>query len=152
MREHGLLQLRVHFVRNGNHVFEHIAEIHPVEIILKRIEDANLQDPRLFHHHRCGVALFAAQFAVLASRERDLRFSGSRKTQAINEISDQIRKMTGAVAKTQGDTNQFFVDLHEVHPGLNHRVQVIFQDGSHSFGGQRPSRDGVRQVPMKGFS
>jgi hypothetical protein len=28
--EHGLLQLRVHFVCNGNHVSQHLAEIHSV--------------------------------------------------------------------------------------------------------------------------
>src|SRR5437660_11610921 len=52
--EHGLLQLRIHFVCDSDYIEQDLAEIHSPQIVLKGVKDTNLQDSRFLHHHSRG--------------------------------------------------------------------------------------------------
>jgi tRNA G10 N-methylase Trm11 len=39
--EHGLLQLRIHFVCDGHNIQQNLAEINPDKIILESVKDAD---------------------------------------------------------------------------------------------------------------
>jgi hypothetical protein len=64
--EHGLLQLRIHFVCDGHHVEQHGAEIDLSQIVLQSFKDTHLQHARFFDDHGDRVALEASQNPVLA--------------------------------------------------------------------------------------
>src|SRR5580700_3861537 len=66
--EYLLLQLRVHLVCDGSDVHQHLAEVHTAQIVLQRLENAELQDPRLLNHHGGSVALLAPQNSMLVRR------------------------------------------------------------------------------------
>src|SRR5260370_2252141 len=42
--EHGLLQLRIHFVCDRDYIEQDLAEIHSPQIVLKGVKDTDLQD------------------------------------------------------------------------------------------------------------
>ncbi len=136
--EHGLLQLRIHFVCDGDYIEQDLAEIHSPQIVLQGIKDTDLQDSRFLHHHSGGVALFSPQISVLTCGDGDVGLRGRREAQAVNQVSEQIGKVTGAVLKAQRDTGELLVVLHEFHPALNRRIEVMFQYGCHALRGQRP--------------
>ena len=136
--EHGLLQLRIHFVCDSDYIEQDLAEIHSPQIVLKGVKDTDLQDSRFFHHHSGGVALFSPQTSMLACGDGDVGFRRCRKPQAVNHLSEEMGKVTGAVLKAQRDTSELLVVLNEFHPVLNRRIEVMFQYGCHALRGQRP--------------
>src|SRR5882762_6952909 len=125
--EHGLLQLRVHFVRDGDYIEQDLAEIHSPQIVLKGVKDTDLQDSRFLHHHSRGVALPSPQVSMLACGNGDVGFRCRRKLQAINQLSEEMGKVTGAVLKAQRDTSELLVVLNQFHPVVNRRIEVVFQ-------------------------
>jgi hypothetical protein len=78
--EHGLFQLRIHFVCDGDNVQQHLAEIYSGQVVLQGVEDADLQDSRFLHHHRGRVALSLAQISVLACCDGDVCLGIGRET------------------------------------------------------------------------
>ena len=95
--EHSLLQLRIHFVSDGDHVQQHRAEVHFPQIVLQRVKDTDLWDSGFLHQHRGSVALFTSQSPVLACGNGDVGLLDSGNSQAVNQVSKKIGKVTGAV-------------------------------------------------------
>ena len=75
---------------------------------------------------------------MLACGDGDVGLRDGREAQAVNQVSEEIGKVTGAVLKAQRDTSELLVVLNEFHPIPNRRIQVMFQYGRHAFRGQRP--------------
>jgi hypothetical protein len=69
--EHGLLQLRIAFIRDSHNVQQYLTEVDVARISLQRAEDAHFQEARFFHQHGSGVALLAAQLSVSPSCQRN---------------------------------------------------------------------------------
>ena len=59
--------------------------------------------------------------------------------------------MAGTRLKAQRDTGQLLVMLHQCHPVLNRRIQVVFQDGGHALRKPRPASRVVREFVAKSF-
>ena len=53
-----LLQLRIHFVCDGDYVPEHLTKIHGGRVFLEHPKDGDFKDARFVDNHRDGVALF----------------------------------------------------------------------------------------------
>src|SRR5208283_5772393 len=93
---------------------------------------------RFLDHHRGAMALLTAQISMLTRRDGDGCFLVLREAQTVNQISDEIGKMTGAGFEAQRDTSQLFVVLHECHPVLNRRSKITLQYGGHTLCGHSP--------------
>jgi hypothetical protein len=64
---HCTAELRINLVGNRHHVWQQQRKSDVIEILVERLEDANLQDARLFHHHRSRVALFTSNDPMFRS-------------------------------------------------------------------------------------
>lgn len=99
--EHGLLQLRIHFVCDGHHVEQHGGEVNAAQIILQNIEDADLKNPRLFYDHGDSVALLAAEDSVFARGAGNRRFRIGWEKQTTDEVGEKKREMASSVVVRQ---------------------------------------------------
>ena len=58
----------------------------------------------------------------------------------MNQITEELREVAGAVLEVQLDTSEFRIVLYKRHPVLNRRIKVVFQYGGYALGGQQRSR------------
>jgi len=99
--EHGLLQLGIHFVRDGHHVEQHGVKINRSKIVLKSTKDADLKDSRLFHGHGHRVTLLAPPNPVLACGGGIGKLGVWSEAQATDEVAEEEWKMAGALLIVQ---------------------------------------------------
>jgi hypothetical protein len=99
---HSLHQLRVHFARDDHDAQKQRIRIEFALMEMQGPECGNLDYPRFFNEHGGRVALPVPHRSVLGSgfrnRPRNILFT----SQAADQVTEQLRQMTGAIPIAQG--------------------------------------------------
>jgi hypothetical protein len=64
---HRATELSINLVRDPHHVGQKESKFNVIKIVMQGLEDADLQNSRLFNHHRGGIALIASSHSVFGS-------------------------------------------------------------------------------------
>ena len=96
---HRSTELSINLVRDRHHVGQKEVKFYVIKIVMQGLEDADLQHPRLFNHHRGGIALLASSYSVFSSvlSEQLFRAGNSGRPETEHQVPEEPRKMGAAL-------------------------------------------------------